>query len=260
MDALHRNFLQSLRAQVAWSVSAELHEAGGVLATSASPRLPLGTFNAAARLDPGLSARAFLDEVGAYFAARRRGFTIFLPGEGDADVETEALARGLMKLEDLHVLATRTAVPARRAPAELVIDPIRDAAGLARFSTVMQACYAIPPLSRELIAATFASAARVFAPELSLAIARVGDADRGAALVLHHAGVAGMYWLATMPEARNTGVAASLIRALVDQAFARGAGAVVVQAARAVAPLYERLGFELEGRVRRLTWPFTRKA
>ena len=63
------------------------------------------------------------------------------------------------------------------------------------------------------------------------------------AMVLASHGIAGIYWVATLAESRGRGYGEAVTRAVANDAFQRGADAVVLQASPFGEPVYRRIGF-----------------
>ena len=78
-------------------------------------------------------------------------------------------------------------------------------------------------------------------------------------MLLFSHGIAGLYWVGTVPESRGRGLGAAVTRTLANHAFERGARAVVLQASPAGEPVYRTLGFR---EITRYPWfvePATRR-
>ncbi|MEV7036971.1 GNAT family N-acetyltransferase [Amycolatopsis sp. NPDC051061] len=68
--------------------------------------------------------------------------------------------------------------------------------------------------------------------------------DQGACLAMAHGGVAGVYWVTTMPEHRSKGVGRALMHAVLRHFEDRP---VTLTASRSGKPLYDKLGFTTLG-------------
>lgn len=80
-------------------------------------------------------------------------------------------------------------------------------------------------------------------------VARLDGVASCALVTAEHDGSAGVYFVATLPEARGRRLASRLLgRALLD-ARERGCATATLQATRMGAPLYERLGFRMHGQI-----------
>lgn len=84
---------------------------------------------------------------------------------------------------------------------------------------------------------------------LNAYVARVDGVAACALVTAEHDGSAGVYFVATLPEARGKRLASRLLgRALLD-ARERGCSRASLQATRMGAPIYERLGFRTHGQI-----------
>jgi len=95
----------------------------------------------------------------------------------------------------------------------------------------------------EATRALMSSPERMQRPVWRCAVASHEGVDRAAAVLLLSHSIAELYWVGTLPEARNKGLAAACVHHLTNVAFEQGARAVVLQASAARAPLYRRMGF-----------------
>jgi GNAT superfamily N-acetyltransferase len=95
----------------------------------------------------------------------------------------------------------------------------------------------------EITRRLMSSPERMRRPVWHAAIVSHEGVDRGAAALLFSHGIAGLYWVGTLPDARKQGVATTLVHWLTNFAFDNGARAVTLQASEAGAPVYRRLGF-----------------
>ena len=77
----------------------------------------------------------------------------------------------------------------------------------------------------------------------------------GTSLLFLGAGVAGLYSIATIREARQRGVGRALTLAPLSDARAMGYGVAVLQASSMGYPVYRRIGFEERFRYRAFSWP-----
>lgn len=256
-----QNLLQSIRLQAKWAgPRAEWFDGPRLLMTCGACRLPLGTFNGAARLDAALPADEFVDRASRWFVQRKRGFSIYLNDEWDADVEQECADRHFLALDDLGLFSIRPSdCSFSRSASGLEFELVRNDHGVQRFASVACESYGEVQALREQIAGTFLDSNLLLSPSLTLILAREAEEPVGAGLLLRSGRVGGIYWVGTVPQARARGVASAVTQKLLETAGALGLERVVLQAAPGVEKLYQRIGFEPMGRVRRFTWPFTHR-
>ena len=75
-------------------------------------------------------------------------------------------------------------------------------------------------------------------------LARVDGEPVGATLLHESHGIAGVYWVAVLEEARGRGVAAAMVQHVTNVGFHLGAANVQLQASAMGEPIYRRLGYE----------------
>ncbi len=76
-----------------------------------------------------------------------------------------------------------------------------------------------------------------------------------AAALFDGAGVAGVYNVVTVPEARRRGIGRAVTNAVLDEAVARGHTLAVLGASDLGLPVYRRLGFREVSRLRSYALP-----
>jgi hypothetical protein len=142
---------------------------------------------------------------------------------------------------ELAALPPASATP---APAGLTIEPVIDAASLAAFAEPVGACFGFPPEALASIVAAFADfAASGVEDELHHWVGYAGGRPVAAASILLRGGVAGLYNVACVEEARGRGFGTALSVAALRGAAGAGAPLAILHASPSGLPIYERLGF-----------------
>ena len=137
------------------------------------------------------------------------------------------------------------------APSGLRVEPVIDAAGLAAFAEPFGSAFGFPPAGLASVVAAFADfAASGTRDEVHHWVGFEGDRPVAAASVLVRDGIAGLYNVATVSDARGRGYGAALSVAALRGGAAAGAHTAVLHASPGGLPIYERLGFETVGTVR----------
>ncbi len=82
---------------------------------------------------------------------------------------------------------------------------------------------------------------------IELYIGCIGDEVAVTGMLVLHAGVAGIYYIATVPDQRRKGYGTAMMHSLLTRAKMQGYAYAVLQASAMGAPVYKRLGFECIG-------------
>jgi predicted GNAT family acetyltransferase len=116
------------------------------------------------------------------------------------------------------------------------------AANAAAFADVIAAAYEPLDLPPQITRKSFARPGRWASHWRVRLVLAGGEPVAGAMLMFSH-GVAGVYWVGTIPAARGKGYADALVRSLSNHAFDRGATTVALQASPQGEPIYRRMGY-----------------
>ncbi|MCZ7526361.1 MAG: GNAT family N-acetyltransferase [Acidimicrobiia bacterium] len=244
------NLAEFYREQSRRSGGTVLDEDGLVLYTSAHP-LPV-LVNGVLRLDARLPAETVLSRAHRFFRAHRRGFTVWIRTHADADLERAAAATGLRPMGDDPGMVLDHRLPDADPPEGVSLRRVDDEHGAADFAAVNSAAYATYGAPLDLAPTLFARPESLVGPHLAAFVAYADGAPAAAAMTMVSHGVAGIYWVGTVPESRGRGLAELVTRAAGNAGFDRGASVAALQASTMGEPLYRRMGYVAITRYRQL--------
>jgi GNAT superfamily N-acetyltransferase len=171
-----------------------------------------------------------------------------------AELDQQLLSRGLTFKEggtgmaaDLMELAEEV----RPAPG-LTIRPVEDKTALRQWVHIMRVGFETPEYAEGRLFDLFADVA--FEPPIKGYLAVLNGQPVGTAQLFLSAGVAGIYNVTTLPEARGQGVGAAVTRAALLEARRRGCRISILQASHLGYPVYLRLGFKDYGKLNIYQW------
>lgn len=238
------NVVELTREDTRWQQPHEIVERDGILLFAGSSDFP-GFCNGVRRVDDAVPGAAVVEAAQEFFAARNRGFSLFsrmLPV--DDDLFHAAEAAGIGVFGDSPQMICRERVPDRDLPVGVTIDLIHDRADVDHFARIGGEAYSVYGVPDAATAAHFNGPSALINPNVHAAIARLKGIPVGAALILLSHGIAGVYWVAVLEEARGRGVADAITRYVTNLAFDLGAANVQLQASVMGEPIYLRMGYE----------------
>ena len=237
LAALDANFLDSNRVFVSGSDTGEYIERKDVAIVCCG--LPAQSLNFGFLKPPYDDLAATADAVRAYFGARKLPHQLSFRDEKRAPAR-QLEARGWRRRADPSprmTLPLPSAAP--KPPAGLEIEQVRTAERLVAFRETAFRGFGYP-----------VAAARLFLNERLLALpnarlyAGLADGAVVATSILFTTGdVAGIYWVATLEEARGRGYGAALTWAAVAGGQRAGCRVASLQASQLGRPVYARMGF-----------------
>jgi GNAT superfamily N-acetyltransferase len=151
-------------------------------------------------------------------------------------------SRGTAMAADLRSIADN--VP---APAGLVITPVEDRTTLRPWVQVMSVGFGLPKEAESRLLELFSSVAPE--PPLQTYLALSDGRPVATAQLFVGAGVAGIYNVTCLPDARGRGIGAAITRAPMQEARRQGCDLAILQASQLGYPVYRRLGFHDYGRI-----------
>jgi GNAT superfamily N-acetyltransferase len=240
----HLNLAEFNREIARWSGDrGEIYEADGVLCYASGSTAPQ-IVNGVQRLDPWVDPRRALDVADAWFRARGRGYTIFIPTH-EQDFVDAARARGI----EPPLTATTPEMVCRSKPdtrslAEgIELRWVVDEAGIRDFCTVNEVAFSPDGTPTTMFRDVTRDANRFAAPHVRTVVAYEGERALATAQALYSHGIAGVFAVGTLPEARGKGLGDAVTRAVTCRAFEEGAAMVSLQASAMGAPIYQRMGY-----------------
>lgn len=273
--AVERNGFAQLAAFAAWP-RAHVHDGPDLLAVFTD--VPDAAFNLVVRgaFEAG-TADGRIDAVQA--EAAQRGVPLaWLVGPASRPPELGEIlvAHGFRREEDALAMtlelgpsdrvapggplrSTADGVPGARSPADRTAGarpsahPVGDERDVADWARVVASGFDLPTFAVEPLrdqTTTLLNAS----PGFHAYLVRSGGEAIGAASLFLHDGVAGIYNVATVPQARGRGAGSAATRAALATARHRRCHLAVLQATAMAASLYRRLGFRVRGQIQAYGW------
>ncbi|HZO87801.1 MAG TPA: GNAT family N-acetyltransferase [Chthonomonadaceae bacterium] len=204
------------------------------------------------------AAEEKIAETLAYFQARSLPMLWWTcPSDQPADLGTRLQNQGLAQIANMPGMAIdleamNDSIP---MPQGVRIEEVGDTAALQQWTHALTVGYEIPPALGEAFGAAWGRFG--FGSDLPLRnflAAQHGKPVSCASLYLD-AGVAGIYCVATVPEARRQGIAAALVLRCLQEARALGYRIGTLQSSQMGEGVYRRLGFQECCKVGMYAWP-----
>ena len=223
-----------------------VEERDGVLLFASGSSMPV-LVNGAFRLFDDVEAISVIMVADSFFRDLGRGYSVMVRDTAEEDdLRAACEAAGLTVFGaggPQMVCRTRLVdVP----PAEDVeIRPVTTPAALEDFASVNGRAYGTYGMPPEVATEVLSRPDRFLAASNLYSVVAYLDGTPAAAAqtILSH-GIAGVYWVGTIEEARGRGLGEAVTRAVTNEAFDRGATANSLQASPMGEPIYRRMGYE----------------
>lgn len=214
----------------------------GILLFAGAHRLPV-LCNGVMRTDARRSAADVLTRAREFFAPRHRGYSVLVRAHADEAVQRAGADAGLVEMGAPPGMVLERRLPDAPPPPGVTLARVETPDDVAAFADVMGAAYGTYGMPPDVTPALFARPETLIGPHLTSFLARLeGRPVAGAVVLLTH-GVAGIYWVGTIPEARGRGLAELCTRVAGNAGFDLGARLGVLQASPMGAPVYRRMGW-----------------
>jgi ribosomal protein S18 acetylase RimI-like enzyme len=238
------NLVELAREHARWLPGHEIRESDELLLAAGGTRYPAGPWNSATALGPGAAdPERVLSEARAFFAARARGFSVYAPSHLDHGLAAACERAGFLKVSDSPGMALTQRVAQPALGAAVVVRAAEDAADAQAFVDIAAHAYETQQLPAAVTRKLLSHPERWLRTQTRVQLLFQGEQPMAAAMLVFSHGIAGVYWVGTLPQARGRGYAEAVTRAISNQAFAEGARAVVLQASTMGEPVYRRIGY-----------------
>lgn len=221
-----------------------INDFNGVFRTRLPADLPTGEFDA--RVSATLR---YLDGCGVPYA------WCAMPSSQPPDLAQQLAARGLRRTEappgmavDLQALNEEVA-----APEGLVIEPVRDIAGLRTWVRTSFVGFGMPDALEEQVFAIFSQLDLSAEGAAQYFLGSYDGQPVATAVGVMAAGIVGLYTISTVAEHRGKGMGAAMTLAPLREARARGYRIGILEASKMGFPVYQRLGFRQYVAIERYT-------
>jgi ribosomal protein S18 acetylase RimI-like enzyme len=234
------------RATTTWCRRGSFEEDGGVLSYAGGSWIPVNC-NGVFRLDESVPATEVIGRADAFFARRKRGYTVKIRDTGqDDDLAALCAAEGLEPIgEPFPEMICRAPFADVSPPDGVDVRVVNDEQGLLDFIAVNGDAYSVYGMPPEVLADSFDQPAQVLGDDdAAMVVAYRGDAPLAAALTYLSDGIASLQWVGTVAEARQMGLGRTITQAVTNLAFERGAAKVTLQASEMGEPVYRKLGYD----------------
>jgi hypothetical protein len=244
VDAGNLNLLEFTREDVRWQSPHTLLETDGVMLFAGASDFPAFN-NGVHRVDERVPGSVVVERAQEFFAARQRGFSIWVRDTGeDEDLRAAADAAGILPLGGSPQMVCRARLPEVPLPDGVEIRMVEDEAGAAAFTDVVAAAYVSLGAPEEANRSHFSGRPSLHGPHLHSAVVYLDGEPVSCAQVLLSHGIAGVYWVASREAARGRGLAEAVTRHVTNLGFDLGAADVQLQASPMGEPIYRRMGYE----------------
>jgi GNAT superfamily N-acetyltransferase len=248
----HLNLVESSRRLFELDPGATIEaERGWLFGAGRSPHPVIS--NAAFRIDDQLEPAEFLNRAREFFGNLERGFSVWVRGQEPEDRDLAAAAEdsGLRSIYEMPEMVLGRRAEERPLPSGIQLRQLAGASEAEDFWRVAKSAYTSIGFPPEVFA-FYEEHAGLIADDAAAFIAYKDGRPLATAMTIVSHGVAGIYWVATMEEARKTGLGWVVTSAAVNAGFDRGAEIASLQASPMGESLYSAMGFETLFRYRAL--------
>ena len=220
-----------------------IEEREHALLIASGTRFPTPPANCVLPIGVGDATR-LLDDAREYFGKLGRGFGVYAPTHLGPELARACEANQWQKLSEAPGMVLRERLQPSAAGHGVELRFIHSDVEADQFVAIAAQAYESIGLPADVSRKLFSQRERWRTrPYLKGQLVYEHERPVAAALVLLSHGIAGIYWVGTLPDARGRGHATLLMRQLSNHAFDCGARCVVLQATPFGEPVYRKLGY-----------------
>ena len=185
----------------------------------------------------------FLNRIKAFFAGRKRMFSLLLRSHCDQAIIEHCKDNKILFLHEAPGMVLDEPIKGKPLPPGAELRWVQDERGVVDFKHVAAEAFHDLGFPVEATESYFADAKRVISQYTILAVIYLKGEPVATAHALFSNGIAGIYWVATVKKARGMGLAEYCTREVGNAAFDSGAWKVILQASKFGEPIYRKMGY-----------------
>jgi ribosomal protein S18 acetylase RimI-like enzyme len=244
LQRAHLNLLDSSRQFFELDPGAAIEAEPGWLFGAGSSSHPVIS-NGAFRRDDSVDADELIARAKEFFAARGRGFSVWVRGGQEEDRELVAAAEtaGFQLVYEMPEMTLGEKLTSAELPpgAELrKLTAIEQATDFWHVATTSYSSIGFPPE----VFAGYTNHAGLLAENVVAFVALLDGEPVSIAMTMVSHGVAGIYWVGSLEQARGKGLGRAVTVAATNAGFDLGADIASLQASPMGKPIYLGLGYE----------------
>ena len=239
--AAHLNLVDSSRQLFELDSGVRFAEYDGALIGAGSHPHPAIT-NAVMRRDDAVEAGDLITEASRFFGDLERGFSVFVRGGYDDDLIAVAENDGLNFVYETPEMVTEQLVEQRSLPESAEVRRVTDTDQVGDYWELTAKAYVSLSFPPELFG-YYDRRDGMLADNVAAFLGYLDGKPVSAAMAIVHDGVAGIYWVGTLEEARGRGLAWATTAAATNAGFDLGAELASLQASHMGVRIYARMGY-----------------
>lgn len=240
----HLNLIDSSRQLFELDPEATVEVGEGWMFGAGTPDHP-AISNAAFRRDDGLDPEQFIAAARAFFGERGRGFSVWLRDgvPEDRDLAAAAEAAGLRCVHSAPEMVLRSPVEAPPLPPGVELRRLSRPEEAEDYWQIAAASYTSIGFPPEVFG-HYTDGSGLLADNVAAFIAYLDGTPVSIAMTIVTDGVAGIYWVGSLEQARGKGLGRITTTAATNAGFDLGADIASLQASPMGQPIYEAMGYE----------------
>ena len=243
-ERVHLNLIDSSRQLFELDSGAAVEANEGWLFGAGSPPHPVIS-NAAFRIDDELDAEELIARAKGFFDARGRGFSLWIRGDQseDRDLVAAAASAGLDLIYEMPEMVLRAPAEVPSLPPEAELRRLTASEQAGDYWRIAAAAYASLGFPPETFGG-YSDHTGLLAENVVAFIAHLDGEPVSIAMTIVSHGVAGIYWVGSLDQARGKGLGRAVTAAATNAGFELGAEIASLQASPMGKPIYEAMGYE----------------
>jgi ribosomal protein S18 acetylase RimI-like enzyme len=239
--AAHLNLVDSSRQLFELDSGVRFANYDGALIGAGSHPHPAIT-NAVMRRDDAIDAQDLVAAARRFFGDLDRSFSVWVRGGVDDDLVAAAENDGLNFVYEMPEMVCEQPVEQRPLPDRAEVRRVTDTNQVGAYWKLTGEAYVSLSFPPDLFG-YYDRRDGVLADNIAAFLGYLDGEPVSAAMTVVHDGVAGIYWVGTLEEARGKGLAWATTAAATNAGFDLGAKLASLQASHMGQPIYARMGY-----------------